>query len=185
MSSQQSGLTAVKSLFAGGVAAGILVFSWCVYYVWMMALTEGWGAPWDTAPIRPPAGDWQRTLNDFFEAAPGMYLPTVVFLGASGLLFLLTLVRTRAFRITSFTFGITNLIALAALMALVIPMQIFLIRTPAHLTPQDWSYWGDFTREWPLTLVALIVFAGLFIIQPRLTGYLVRRMNREASSHSA
>jgi TRAP-type C4-dicarboxylate transport system permease large subunit len=175
----------MKNLFAGGVAVGILVLSWYICYVWIMALTEGWGAPWDTAPIRPPAGDWQRTLNDFFESAPGMYLPTFVFLGTSGLLFLLTVVRTQVFRVTSFIFGSTNLIAFAVLMTLIIPMQIFLIKTPAHLTPQDWSYWGDFTREWPLSLTALIVFAGLFIVQPRLTGYLARRTSNQASGGSA
>lgn len=30
-------------------------------------------APWDTALHRPELGTWQRTLNDFFETAPGVY----------------------------------------------------------------------------------------------------------------
>lgn len=65
-------------------------------------------------------------------------------------------------------FGITNLVTLVALIAIVVPIQILLIRTPVHLTPEDWSYWGDFRREWPLTVVALVLFASLFLIQPRL-----------------
>ncbi len=31
-------------------------------------------APWDTAVQRPELGTWQRTLNDFFETAPGVYI---------------------------------------------------------------------------------------------------------------
>jgi uncharacterized BrkB/YihY/UPF0761 family membrane protein len=150
------------------LAIGLLVFSWFACYLCIMGMTEGWGAPWDTAPIRPPIGHWQRSVNDFFESGIGMYLPTAVFLAISLLLYTRTLVRTRAVRTTSLVFGVTNLVALIALIVIVISIQVFLIRTPAHLTPEDWSYWGDFRREWPLTLIALLLFTGLFLIQPYL-----------------
>lgn len=184
MQPRKSSLAVMKDLFIGGLAVGILIFSWYACYMWLMLMTEGWGAHWDTAPIRPPIGDWQRTINDFFEAGIGMYLPAAILLATSGLLYIFTLARTRAVQMTSFVFGVTNLVALAVLFAIVIPMQMFLIRTPAHLAPEDWSYWGDFTREWPLTLVALIVFVGLFVAQPRLAGYLAQRMNRDVNGGS-
>jgi hypothetical protein len=62
------------------LAVGLLLFSWFACYLWIMAMTEGWGAPWDTTSIRPPVGHWQRTINDFFESGVGMFLPTVIFL---------------------------------------------------------------------------------------------------------
>ena len=160
---------------AAALAVGLLLFSWLVCYLWMMALTEGWGAPWDTTTIRPPIGHWQRSINDFFESGIGMFLPTVTFLAISLPLYARSLVRTRAVLETSLVFGVTNLAALIGLLLIAIPVQVFLIRTPANLTPADWSYWGDFTREWPLTLIALLWFAGLFVIQPRLAAFLPSR----------
>lgn len=156
------------------LAIGVLIFSWFACYLWIMGMTEGWGAPWDTTTIRPPIGHWQRTINDFFESGIGVYLPTAGFLAISLLLYTRTLVRTRAVRTTSLVFGVTNLVALIGLIVIVIPIQIFLIRTPAYLTPENWSYWGDFRREWPLTLIALLLFTGLFLIQP----YLAHRLTR-------
>lgn len=156
------------------LAIGMLIFSWFACYLWIMGMTEGWGAPWDTTSIRPPIGHWQRAINDFFESGIGVYLPTIVFLAISFLLYIRALVRTRSVGTTSLVFGFTNLVALIVLLAIAIVVQIFLIRTPAYLTPQDWSYWGDFRREWPLTLMALLLFAGLFSIQ----SYLAQRLTR-------
>ncbi|RMG93539.1 MAG: hypothetical protein D6706_15125 [Chloroflexi bacterium] len=156
------------------LAIGLLIFSWFACYLWIMGLTEGWGAPWDTTPIRPPIGHWQRSINDFFESGIGAYLPTAIFLVISVLLYIRALIHTQDVRTTSFVFGVTNLVALVALIVIVIPIQVFLIHTPAYLTPEDWSYWGDFRREWPLTLVALVLFASLFLVQPRLIRHLTK-----------
>lgn len=160
---------------ASVLAVGLLVISWFVCYLWMMALTEGWGAPWDTAPIRPPVGHWQRSINDFFESGIGTVLPSVLFLAISLLLYARSLARTRALLETSLAFGITNLAALIGLLLISIPVQFILMQTPANLTPEDWSYWGDFTRAWPLTLIALLWFVGLFAVQPRLAISLAAR----------
>lgn len=168
----------------GALAISLLVFSWFACYLWIMALTEGWGAPWDIAPIRPPVGHWQRTLNDFFESGVGMYLPTVVFLAVSVVSWVRTVIQTRDVRTTSLVFGATNLIALLALMIIAIPIQRFLIRTPAHLTPEDWSYWGDFRREWPLSLIALMLFIGLFLIQPVVVRRLTETEKADVSTSS-
>lgn len=165
------------------LAIGVLIFSWYVCYLWIMGMTEGWGAPWDTTTIRPPVGHWQRSLNDFFESGPGAYLPTIIFLATSIMLYITTLIYMRHVRSTSFVFGITNFAALIALVAIVTPMQVFLIRTPAHLTSEDWLYWGDFTREWPLTVVALMLCVTLFLIQPILVRRLIENDKRSAISN--
>ncbi len=161
---------------ATALAIGLLLFSWFACYLWIMMLTEGWGAPWDTTSIRPPIGHWQRSINDFFEAGIGVYLPTAIFLGASALMYGRTLLQTRDLLMTSLVYGFSNLAALLALLALILPIQLFLMPTPAYLTPADWSYWGDFRREWPLTLLAFVLFAGLIVAQP----ILVRRLRRDS-----
>jgi hypothetical protein len=134
---------------------------------------------WNRAKVRPTRRvstlHWQRSINDFFESGIGTVLPSVIFLAISLLLYARSLARTRALLETSLVFGITNLAALIGLLLITIPVQVFLMRTPANLTPEEWSYWGDFTREWPLTLIALLWFAGLFAIQPRLAISLAAR----------
>lgn len=154
------------------LAVGLLVFSSYVCYLFIMAITEVWAVPWDTTAIRPPIGHWQRSINDFFEWGIGAYLPTATFLLISLWLYIRTLIRTQAVRTASFVFGTTNLIALPAVFAIGILVRDFLVRTPAYLTPDDWSYWGDFTRQWPLIVVPLVLLAGLFLAQP----YLVRHL---------
>ncbi|MGB1253006.1 MAG: hypothetical protein ACPG8W_20490 [Candidatus Promineifilaceae bacterium] len=155
--------------FTNVFAVGFLLFSWFVCYLWVMGLTEGWGAPWDIAPVRPPAGHWQRSINDYFESGAGMYLPTVLFLGVSLISYATSLARARAISNVSLIFGVTNLMALMLFMLVTIPIQTFMLQTPDHLTPDQWQYWGDFTREWPLTLISLVIFVGLIVLQRRLT----------------
>lgn len=152
-----------------GLTVGLLILSWFACYLWIMGLTEGWGAPWDVAPVRPPTGHWQRTVNDFFESGIGSILPTAIFLISQGVLYLHTVIRVKEVRSPSLVFGLTNLLAMISLLIVAILMQTFLIRTPAHLTPEEWSYWGDFRREWPLSVVALGLYVGLLWIQPRMT----------------
>jgi uncharacterized BrkB/YihY/UPF0761 family membrane protein len=113
-----------------------------------------------------------------------MYLPTVVFLAVSVVSWVRAVIRTRDVRTTSLVFGATNLIALLALMIIALPIQRFLISTPAHLTPEDWSYWGDFRREWPLSLIALMLFIGLFLIQPVVVRRLTETEKAEVSTSS-
>jgi hypothetical protein len=133
-----------------------------------MGLTEGWGAPWDVAPVRPPKEHWQRKVNDFFESGIGRVLPTAIFLGSQGVLYLRTVIRVEEVRTPSLVFGLTNLLAMISLLIVAILMRKFLIHTPAHLTPEDWSYWGDFRREWPLSVMASGLCAALLWIQPCL-----------------
>lgn len=166
--SSSSLLGQVRSL----LAVGLLILSWCVLYLYTMLITEAWLAPWDTAPIRPPVGHWQRSLNDFFETGVGAYVPTAIFLMISGLLYAYTLNKTQDVGATSLAFGSTYFVALAALITFGVLIQLFVIRPPAELSPETWSYWGDYRRQWPLILMALAVFVGLFSVQPRFAGRL-------------
>lgn len=159
-------------------AVTLVLVSWLAAWFWLLLLTEGWLAPWDTAPIRPPSGDWQRTVNDFFESGWGAYLPTVVFLGASALPCLRSVLQTGDLRTTSLVYGGTRLAALAGVLFTALLLQTLVISTPPNLGPDAWSYWGDFRREWPLSLAAVVIFAAMFVAQPRLA----RRLARARSS---
>lgn len=52
---------------------GLLSVCWLAIFFVLTFITELTLAPWDTAIHRPEVGTWQRTLNDFFETAPGYY----------------------------------------------------------------------------------------------------------------
>ena len=58
------------------VGAVTLVSGWCLLLVWAAFIINGLLVPWDQAAfLAPPAGTWQRTLNDFFNQA----LPEVMY----------------------------------------------------------------------------------------------------------
>lgn len=157
---------------------GFLLLSWVPLFVFLMALTEGWGAPWDTTPIRPPVGHWQRTLNDFFESGIGAYLPASIFFCAHFLI-CSHKVRTEELHIIPWALGTTNLLALFALFIVVPIAQSFIPDLPAHLTPDDWAYWGDFRREWPVALAVLLWFIGVVLLQPKLVDIVSERIKRK------
>ena len=146
----------------------MLAISWIVLFYFLLALTEGWGAPWDTSPIRPPEGYWQRTLNDFFERGIGAYLPALLVCALAIWLFWRTLQRTHHLMVTAWVYATTNLAGLVLFVIITIPIVIVVQRVPGSLTPADWAYYGDFRREWPLTVVSIIAFATLFRLQPYL-----------------
>lgn len=169
------GLSRISALFA----IGWMLLSWVPLFLFLMAFTEGRGAPWDTSPIRPPVGHWQRTLNDFFESGSGVYLPTMIFF-CTNLLLYSHKVRTEEIHIVSWAFAITNLMALSAFFIVVLIASAFIPDAPAHLTPDDWAYWGDFRRGWPVLLAALLWFIGVVIWQPKLVDIVSERI-RQAS----
>jgi len=169
----ERGLSRMRALFG----FGWMLLSWVPLFLWLMALTEGWGAPWDTAPIRSPVGHWQRTLNDFFESGIGAYLPTMIFFCTNFLLYSHK-VRTEEIHIVSWAFAITNLMALVALFIVVEIPLAFIPDAPAHLTPDDWAYWGYFRREWPVSLTALLWFIGVVVWQPKLVDMVSERIKR-------
>jgi hypothetical protein len=54
-----------------------LLGTWGIIYFIHLLFTEFTLVPWDTAIVRPEVGNLARTLNDFFEAGIGAFLPSI------------------------------------------------------------------------------------------------------------
>lgn len=165
--------TQVKNIFL----IGTVIFSWFLCYLSIIGMTEGWGAPWDIAPVRPPLGHWQRTINDFFESGTGAYLPTAIFLLASVCIYIFMLIRIQSLHTVSVIVSFSNIAALTAMLVIGLLFQSLFIDIPAHLTTSDWLYYGDFQREWPLSLMALLIFTALLWFQLFMAKILERKVN--------
>lgn len=111
-------------------AIGLLIVSWFFAYIWLMALTEGVLVPWDTTTIRPPHGNWQRTVNDFFEAGIGAYLPLLTFLVVNAALFTWGARRAKRIAWLATAFALTNVGAFVLLLPLSLALQSFVHATP-------------------------------------------------------
>lgn len=75
---------------------GILIACWLVIFYVLTFITQLTLAPWDTAVERPAIGTWQRTLNDFFESAPGHFAISAPLTLACIILSAVTLRRNQA-----------------------------------------------------------------------------------------
>lgn len=73
----------------------LLALTWHVLFFWLMGATEWLLVPWDTTTERPARGTLARSVNDFFEHAPGSCLPAVVVVGGSMALSAAGFVRNR------------------------------------------------------------------------------------------
>ena len=84
-------------------------------YFWTLILTEGLLVPWDIIPGRPPLGDTQRTINDFFESPPGSLLSARIVLISTLLAFAWRMIKEpgfkliREFTIANYTFFLVDL----------------------------------------------------------------------------
>ncbi|HLV35990.1 MAG TPA: hypothetical protein VKY59_12780 [Spirillospora sp.] len=63
-----------------------LPLTWLLLFYTFVLLTTFILVPWDTAVVRPEPGTWQRTVNDFFETAPGQYSFALLLTGLSAVL---------------------------------------------------------------------------------------------------
>ncbi|MCK4450681.1 MAG: hypothetical protein KAX26_08830 [Anaerolineae bacterium] len=147
-------------IFVGGTL--LLLATWYILYIWVAAMTEGWLVPWDTVPGRPPVGDWQRTVNDFFETRPGAVLPAAIVIGISALLFLIRVVRERNKTFLPLGFAATNLLFSIADTILVIPVH----RLPDLWLPKPRPVLDvGYHRTWPAIAVTTILLLVLFWAQ--------------------
>ncbi len=161
-------------VFIGGTL--LLVGTWCLLFMSIAAMTEGWLAPWDTVPVefRPPVGSWQRSLNDFFEAWPGAILPGVVVILVSVSIFVVRNVRTMNKALMPLAFAVTNFIFIL--------VDLFLA-TLAHQLPNLWlpqprpSIDVGYHRTWHAMLVTTILLTTLLLVQSRV----VLKRNRMGS----
>lgn len=143
---------------------------WCFVWVWLAAMTEGWLAPWDTAPFRPAIGTWERAMNDFFETSPGAVLPATAFVAAD-LVLLLTALRSQGSKSGSVVGSAMLDIAYVVLTSI---LAIFAHRLPSLWLAQprpglDYGY----HLTWPAIVVALVTTVALFIVKRR---FLARHM---------
>ncbi|MCP4167010.1 MAG: hypothetical protein GY759_14135 [Chloroflexi bacterium] len=61
----------------------LLIGAWLLVLMWLTVFTEEVLAPWDARDIAPPpTTTWQATLDDFFGARPGVWLPSMFVLAA-------------------------------------------------------------------------------------------------------
>lgn len=157
----------------GVVAATVsLVVSWGFllqgYEMVAGPLLAPWTHPWPAFP-RPAAGTCERTLNDFFARAPGLYLPAGLVVGGSMVLFLSGMARARLRIVPPLAFLGSNVLfslLLIAIYALMVPLTR---RLPDLWLPQprpepDVGY----HRTWPELLLHAVLAALLLWSQSRL-----------------
>jgi hypothetical protein len=148
------------ALFLCGVAA--LAGIWFVLWMWFLLMTEGWLVPWDTTSIRPPVGSLVRTINDFFEVAPGGYLPATLFVLADASIFVWRFRRVGNRMLLPFFFAISNLAfgVLATVLAIL-----------SHQLPNLWlpqprpEFDAGFHLTWPAIASTAILVTILFTVQ--------------------
>ena len=116
----------------GGVA---LALSWWGLLGVVGMLTEIWLVPWDTwgEPVRPPAGTWQRAVNDFFESGLGAHLPAIVLIGSSALVLLARLRAGSRLAYALWSVAAADLLVLVAELAMLPVVGIFHPSSPEQI----------------------------------------------------
>ena len=146
-----------------------LVLTWYLLF-WFMTLTTGRIlAPWDQwAGFAPPAGTWQRQLNDFFSRDAHQRLLALAIVGSSGLLFLVGILRApgkEALVKLPLAFAATNLgfIGVSFLAILVTqPLPDLWLSQPRP------SVDVGYHRTWPDLLITGALLGLLFWLQGRV-----------------
>lgn len=149
-----------KLYFIGGLL--LLMVTWWGSCVWFVAITEGLLVPWDTTPMRPPAGTLERVINDFFEVPPGAYLLAVLFLAMSVVLFVIRLRNAPSKGWLPLTFAITN-----ALFLVIATAQIGLARALTDLLLPYPTLDVGFYRNGLAILATIISTSGLMMVQAK------------------
>lgn len=146
----------------------VLVGTWYLLYLWLMAMTEGWLVPWDTwsEPIRPPVGTPTRTINDFFESGFGSYLPAVVVVTASVGLFLCKVAfsKTNGLLLPWLFAGFNFIFFLGSLVSAFVGWRLTDLWLPQPRPDIDVGY----HRTWPMIAMTMILVAFLLIIQAKV-----------------
>ncbi len=152
-------------IFAVGII--LLIGTWYLLYLWLMAITESWLVPWDTwsEPVRPLLGTPDRAVNDFFESGWGSYLPALIIIIASLGLFM---VKTVFFKTQQtslpWLFAISNFVfLLSSLMLSSIGWQLADLWLSQPRPNIDVGY----HRTWPMIVMEVILSALLLTIQAK------------------
>ncbi|MCC6617104.1 MAG: hypothetical protein IT320_26765 [Anaerolineae bacterium] len=140
-----------------GLGALVIVALVPVFFVTAL-LTEFILVPWDTAITRPEMGTLARTVNDFFEVAPGSFLIPAMIALVGGVLSLRALRRDASVRALLKLFG-GHLLFAAGL--LILSTLAFMITNWLHPYPPvtfDPTFHGYHRSILPgIAVLALIV----------------------------
>ncbi|MBL1131567.1 MAG: hypothetical protein D8M54_24165 [Chloroflexi bacterium] len=110
----------------------LLITTWSIIFILLAAFTEGWLAPWDTRPFRPPEGTWERTVNDFFEGSPGSLLPASLIVTMSLASYLYGKVKKQSDGVNlTWVFAILNLLFII----LIVPLSAWARQLPYKWLP--------------------------------------------------
>ena len=164
--------TKLFSQFFKFVAYGVLAITWSVLALFLLVITEGWLAPWDTSRFKPPAGSWAYVLNHFFQSGIGSILPTLLIVGSSVLLYTYGVQRIGQKRTpekTSLTlqFALANFVFLLFLVLFVPFLARIISNSQLILTPSDVI---GYQHTWPKIVMGGIGGLGLIAFQLAIVG---------------
>lgn len=160
---RQAGLSIVGGMF--------LLGTWMVLYVWIVLATDALLGPWRgsnccSLETQPALGTLARTASDFFDTAPGLYIPACIIIGLSAGIFAVRVVRSRD--------KVGVLLAFAWINCLVIVGDLLSMPLAHALTDWWWSrptfgqgFDAGYHRTWLPLLVTVLWLAVLFMWQIR------------------
>ncbi len=143
----------------------ILVGTWFFLFTAIAGITEGLLVPWDTTPIRPPIGDWQRTINDFFEAGIGAVLPSIIFVYGSLGIFLWRLRKEIQKDQLPYLFAFSNFVFFLVLVFSVIVGW----KIPKLWLSDELFLENGFHKTWVSILIVFTGYISLFWVQTKVS----------------
>ena len=153
-------------IFSVGII--LLIGTWYLLFLWLMAMTESWLVPWDTwgEPVRPPVGTSARTVNDFFESGFGSYLPALIIIVTSLGLFTAKAAFLKTQRaLLPWLFAVSNFIfVLSSLVVAFVGWQLADLWLSQPRPEIDVGY----HRTWPMIVMTIVMLAFLMTTQARV-----------------
>ncbi len=144
----------------------LLAATWYFLFIVIAAMTESLLAPWDLVYVgdRPPLGDWNRAVSDYFEGSPGSLLPSVIVVASSAALFVSRARRVAQRDRLAAVFAAMNLLSLPLSLVLMnLGYGLSYLVFPQPQVPFDV---GFHRTAFPAAAVAL-AFAALLVAQSR------------------
>jgi hypothetical protein len=150
----------------------LLVLTCVLLHGYLTLVTEGWLAPWGQLPdgLRPPAGTWQRTINDLFDGPPWATLPAWFVLVTSLILFARRILRSQERGLLPLEFATLNVLFVLVDLALVVPAHLLVALFLEQPRPE-----GD--AGYHHTWLAVVVTVGLLCVlfRAQANGWLAGR----------
>jgi hypothetical protein len=162
----------------------ILGAVWSLFFLWVFALTESWLAQWQSQTEDFAPANWQVIAQTFLASETGIYLPAMILLLTSLVLFFYRVPRVRMRLTVPIEFAATTLIFLVANFGVLYLLHMLIIPALAASTSLQPTALPVIELD---ILVTLFMLAVLFWLQGsgRLRWYWrkVRRMVRQPLLH--